>query len=132
MKRVLSALILILLPLLSVGVAQGQQSVYEGESYYGNWVVYTADGIDLGDGSGENMLWLGGTLDWCYTRGSTYATMNQYVLSNWPDDVSWWVDETCWHRGSGSHLIRVCVESSRGASVCSTYRDLGWHHWSRR
>lgn len=125
MKNALSALILF--SLLSVGVAQGQQSVYEGESYYGDWRVYS-DGLNLGDGSGENELWLRATPEWCYDEGVSYRTMNRYVQSNWPNPVNWWVSETCWNRPAGSHMIRVCVQASWGGWACSTYFDRGWHH----
>jgi hypothetical protein len=98
-------------------------SVYEGQSFYGEWdTSYERQGdIDLGDGSGW-YLDLRSTPLYCVQRGSSYSTMNRYIRSNYPENVSWFVDEVC-----SDGYVRICVYASWGDVACSTYREFGWY-----
>ena len=94
-------------------------SAYEGGWYFdnnpGGWEI-----LYLGDGDDDTYLQLGGTGEACGRRGNSYAHMRRVISSNYPHQLSWWVDYTC------GDLVRVCVENVRGQSGCSTYVYEGW------
>ncbi len=95
--------------------------IYEGESFYGGWELFSsAQGdITLGDGDGSG-LELYSTPGWCIRRGSSYSTMRSYIQSNngW---VEWYIDEIC----TQGH-VRICVYDAWGNVACSTFIERGW------
>lgn len=97
----------------------------EGDSFYGNWWLsgQTQGDMVLGDGNGYGLV-LGTTPRYCVRRGKSYSVMRSFIRDNYPDGVSWYVDEVC-----RDGYVRVCVFSYSGAKACSTYVDYGWRRF---
>lgn len=108
------------LGLSAVASASAADHIYEGQAFYGDWEVFGGGSVYLGDGAGF-ALDIEGTSMYCDQPGSSYSRMNEYIQSNWPDPVSWFVDEIC-----SQGVVRLCVHSSWGAVACSSYLDYGW------
>ncbi len=95
-----------------------------GQDFQGGWIFDNNSGgseyLLLGDNNGWG-LELRGSERFCGKRGASYQTMRNYIASNYPEPVFWYVDDIC-----NDGYVRVCVESGSGRTACSTYRDRGW------
>lgn len=96
------------------------------EAYYGGWdLTYDRQGdIDLCDSNDGSCLDLLSTPRYCGRPGVGYSTMNSYIRSNYPDYVSWYIDQSC--NDQFGDFVRICVYSARGNLACSTYLENGW------
>jgi hypothetical protein len=96
--------------------------IHEGDSFYGGWSMSnrTQGNMVIGDGNGWGLS-LGTTERYCGRPGVGYSKMRNFIKSNYPDWVSWYVDEVC-----DDGYVRICVYSAGGSQACSTYVDWGW------
>jgi hypothetical protein len=96
--------------------------IYEGDYFSGGWFLSNQrqGDIILGNGNGRGLS-LGSTERYCNQPGSGYSTMRRYIESNYPDQVSWFVDRIC-----TDGYVRVCVYAYWGDLACSTFADFGW------
>lgn len=108
--------------ILALTVPAQAQEMYPGDSYYGGWELSNRRQGDmvLGDGSGTG-LDLGTTERYCGRPGSKYSVVRKYIASNYPNSVSWFVDDVC-----NDGYVRICVYSERGNMACSSFVNQGW------